>query len=617
VRARWTFVSIAWLWFGAVGTGGDLPRERIVYTTLRPANWELYLFDHGAAPKQLTNDPALDYDPTFSPDGRWIVFCSERSGNPQLYALDPDKTDPPRRLTRGPFMNAAPAFTPDGKSVLFVSDRDGNADIFSMAFWPNDSSTGEKAVNLTKNSGGDFRPTISPDGKTVAFSSDRDSWLDVMNDATRAVPFRSEIYQMNVDGSNPRRLTNSNAFNGSPAWSRDGKTIYFYSNREGGAFRIWAMDADGGHPRTVAPKERPGFSPTVTSDGRVAFAEKTTDGFRIASIAPNGSDIRIESGMQQDCRSPAFDQPGRMVCAGKGSLAGMLLLSNGRPFRPHGAHEEIRLPDRILDLQGVHGQFCSISPDGRELASGQLVSDDSAGMGLMINHLDGSNAREIFRPPKSDNVWATSWARCANVIAFTTGPQFAPDDAIVDLWVARADGSKPATNLTNGKFRNNAFPDLTADGKEMVFRSTRGGNKEIYRMNSDGTNVRRITNDPADDTMPSISPNGDIIAFSSDRGSGLFQIYLQPMKDGEPEGAPRQFTHGFGPNMHSRFSADGTWLVYASARGWLNDEYPLSNDNPQPYGELFVAPIDGRSEPIRLTHNKWEDSIPSWGVLAK
>jgi WD40 repeat protein len=63
----------------AVLIGGDLPRERIVYTTVRPANWELYLFDHGAVSKQVTNDPALDYDPTFSPDGRWVVFCSERS----------------------------------------------------------------------------------------------------------------------------------------------------------------------------------------------------------------------------------------------------------------------------------------------------------------------------------------------------------------------------------------------------------------------------------------------------------------------------------------------------------------------------------------------------------
>jgi hypothetical protein len=53
--------------------------------------------------------------------------------------------------------------------------------------------------------------------------------------------------------------------------------------------------------------------------------------------------------------------------------------------------------------------------------------------------------------------------------------------------------------------------------------------------------------------------------------------------------------------MHSRFSPDGKWLVYASARGWLNDEYPLSNGNPQPYGEL--------------THNKWEHRIPSWGAM--
>jgi TolB protein len=615
VRAQCVLIFIDLLFLAAALTSGELPRERIVYTTLRPANWELYFFDHGAAPKQLTNDPGLDYEAAFSPDGRWIVFCSERSGNPDLYAIDLEHGGAPKPLTRGPFMEAAPAFTPDGKSLLFVSDRDGNADIFAMEFRPNDTPVNEKAINLTKNSGGDFRPAISRDGKTVAFSSDRDTWIETINDRSTAT--RCEIYRMNIDGSNPRRLTNSSAFNGSPAWSRDGKTIYFYSNREGGAFRIWAMDADGGHPRVMTPKERPAFSPAVMPDGRVAFAEKVADGFRIASVAPDGSDIRIESGAQQDCRWPAFDQQGHIVCTGKGSLSGMLLVSNGRPFLARGAHEEVRLPDRIIDLQGVHRQFCSISPDGHEFVSGQLVSDDSPGMRLLVNRLDGSNAREIFRPPRSDNIWATSWSRRANVIAFTTGPQFAPDDALVDIWITRADGSKPATNLTAGKFRNNAFPDLTADGKEMVFRSTRDGNKEIYLMNSDGTNVRRITNDAADDTMPSISPIGDMIAFSSDRAGGQFQIYLQMIKEGLPDGAPRQFTHGFSPNMHSRFSPDGKWLAYASARGWLNDEYPLSNDNPQPYGEIFVAPIDGTSKPIRLTHNQWEDSIPCWGAMAQ
>jgi Tol biopolymer transport system component len=232
--------------------------------------------------------------------------------------------------------------------------------------------------------------------------------------------------------------------------------------------------------------------------------------------------------------------------------------------------------------------------------------------------LDGSGAREVFRPAKTLDVWATSWARRANLIAFTTGPQFAPDDAVVDIWTVQGDGAKPATNLTTGKFRNNAFPDLTADGSELVFRTTRDGNKEIYLMKSDGTDVRRITNDPGSDTMPSISPSGDMIAFSSNRdgGAALFQIYLQPLKDGNPKGAPRLFAHGDSPNMHSRFSPDGKWLVFVSARGWLNDEPPLSNYNPQPYGELFVAPIDGSAAPIRLTHNKWEDSIPCWGVGA-
>jgi Tol biopolymer transport system component len=615
MREQWRLVSFAFFWLGAVAIGSDLPRERIVYTTLRPANLELYLFSGGAA-KQITDDPALDYDATFSPDGRWVVFCSERSGNPDLYALDLEDGGTPKPLTSSRFMEAAPVFTLDGKSLLFVSDRDGNSDIYTIPFRPDDPTAGDKPGNLTTNAGGDYRPASSPDGKTVAFSSDRDTWMDTATN--RSAPVRGEIYLMNLDCSNPRRLTHTNSFNGSPTWSHDGKSIYFYSNREGGAFRIWAMDADGGHPRALTPKEHQAISPAVMPDGRVAFTEQTPQEPRIASVAPDGSGIRIESGTQPGCRAPAFDRShGRMVCSAKGSVAGMLLVSNGRPFLARGTHEEVRLQDRMIDLQGVHRQFCSTATDGREFASGQLVNDDSAAMRLMLNRLDGSAAREIFRPPKDADVWATTWARRANLIAFTVGPQFAPNDAVVDIWTITADGSKAARNVTAGNLRNNAFPDLTADGKEMVLRSTRDGNKEIYLMNSDGTNVRRITNDLADDTMPSISPNGDMVAFSSDRAGGQFHIYLQRLKAGKPEGAPLQFTHGIAPNMHSRFSPDGKWLVYASAHGWLNDEYPLSNGNPQPYGDLFVAPIDGKSEPIRLTHNKWEDSIPSWGVWAQ
>ena len=134
-------------------------------------------------------------------------------------------------------------------------------------------------------------------------------------------------------------------------------------------------------------------------------------------------------------------------------------------------------------------------------------------MHLVASLPDGSGERELFRPPMKTWVWGTSWARQADLIAFTVGEIFAPA-AVVDIWTVHGDGSG-ARNLTGGRFRNNAFPDLTPDGKEIVFRSNRDGEKSVYLMDSDGTNVRRITSGAGVQSMPSISPAGDLVAFST------------------------------------------------------------------------------------------------------
>jgi Tol biopolymer transport system component len=83
------------------------------YSSIQPANWDLYVFDHPAAtPRQLTTDPGLNYNPAISPDGRWIAFTSERSGSPDLYALDLQNPAVPRQLTKSPAMKMRRLFLP-------------------------------------------------------------------------------------------------------------------------------------------------------------------------------------------------------------------------------------------------------------------------------------------------------------------------------------------------------------------------------------------------------------------------------------------------------------------------------------------------------------------------
>lgn len=572
----------------------DQLRERIFYTSFRPASMELYLFDSpGKAPRRLTTDPALNYNPVFSPDGRWVVFCSELRGNPDLYALDLRNPGPTRLLTESAALEDAPAFSPDGKLLAFVGTRDGNADIFVMPFRPEGPDASDRAVNLTRHKGGDFHPAFSPDGKQIAFSSDRDGYRE------------SEIYLMQADGSNLRRLTRSPGWDGSPAWSRDGSWIYFYSRRETGP-GIYRIKVDGsGEQRIVAGSA---LSPAVAPNGRVAFADRENGHWRIFSVAQDGSDWRPESDEQHEYWAPKFDpNSGRMICHGSGTVAKAQMLEDPvpGPFLIDN-RLQVQLPDRRLELWAVRGTFPTLDPTGTRVAFGEHFER------IITSAPDGSGQRVVFEP-QGDPVWRPNWSLDGQWIVCAVGPVFAKPDARVDIWKFRPDGSG-TVNLTGGRAANNGFPHFSPDGRQIVLRSGRDGNHEIYLMNSDGSNPRRLTDNSATDTMPSFSPDGKQIAFSS-RREGDFEIYtLDIGADGRP-GKTRRITDSPGFDMHPFYSPDGRWLVFTSQRGGLNDEEPLLTIfNPQPYGEIHAVRLsDGMV--VRLTHNKWEDGTPTWGGI--
>ncbi|MBN1430502.1 MAG: PD40 domain-containing protein [Anaerolineae bacterium] len=155
--------------------------ERIAFVSERDGNPEIYVMDaDGSNQLRLTHNHGVDYYPAWSPDGKWIAFYSRRDLNTDIYLLDTECIDEPEncdvgqlRLTNDPAYDYEPTWSPDGSRIAFVSERDGNPEIYIM------NADGTDKRRLTENSYADTTPAFSPDGKWIAFISRRDDKWDV------------------------------------------------------------------------------------------------------------------------------------------------------------------------------------------------------------------------------------------------------------------------------------------------------------------------------------------------------------------------------------------------------------------------------------------------------
>ncbi|MBU1879667.1 MAG: hypothetical protein KJ734_12015, partial [Chloroflexi bacterium] len=200
---------------------------QIAFTSWRDGNQEIYAVNaDGTGLTNLTNDPAEDSSPAWSPPagGQWIAFTSVRDGVPGIYVIPAPWTSAgaaaPIRLTSGSGGGDS-LWSPDGKRIAFVSkSSNGNTEIYMLDVAAAlEGSAGAESVRLTNNPATDVPIAWSPEGTQLAFETDRDgNW---------------EIYIVNADGSGLTRLTADPAEDRAPSWSPDGAQIAFASDRDG------------------------------------------------------------------------------------------------------------------------------------------------------------------------------------------------------------------------------------------------------------------------------------------------------------------------------------------------------------------------------------------------
>lgn len=178
--------------------------DKIVFVSSRDQVAELYLTSTTGGPaKRLTQTERDEWQPQWSPDGNWLMFGSDREGADRIYLQSLDGGKAKRLSPEGldPFVveeNAS--FSPDGKAVVYVHRQREHKDKLCLV----DVTTGKRTTLFESKTDSATEPVFSPDGKQIAFSL--------------GLGTQSQIYLVDRDGKNPRRLTQAKGPNWHPLW---------------------------------------------------------------------------------------------------------------------------------------------------------------------------------------------------------------------------------------------------------------------------------------------------------------------------------------------------------------------------------------------------------------
>ncbi len=431
--------------------------------------------------------------------------------------------------------NIALALSPDGSTIVF----DLLGQLWSLPI------SGGAPTALTPENEVARNPRFSPDGSRLVYQRESDGQWD--------------IWLFDLETEQPRQLTGAPYHDREPDFSADGRSIVFASNRAG-SFDIWEYGLDFGRLEQLSRSPGDSSSPTVSDSGAIVYANVNRDNWSLEVLEVGGSSSVIYRS-DNPLRAPSWRPGGGVILFAEQLLESenalrMLVMSEDPVVKTLTAGEDV-FAFRPAWLSPAEYLYTA---DGRIWRRTIASVDRSAilffaGVGLTpADHVLRTTGHAPAGTQPARGIRAASVSPSGAYRAFT---------ALGDLWLQRETGE--SVRLTDDVYLE-IDPTFSPDEAAIVFASDRSGEMELWRTDLEGGNPGQLTNTTGKAFSPSVSPNGDQIAFLVSDGFGPWsesELVLMPFATGASQ---RRVANGLIDASVPRWSGDSREVEVMASR---------------------------------------------------
>ena len=432
--------GVAVLWFLVLGPGSKTEEARRIPTL--------------ATVTQVSNQSSYDTFPSLSPDGKLVVYASDRDGNWDIYLQRVNGQTAIKITPDSPGEDTHPAFSPSGNRIAFRSSRDGGG-IFVMG------ATGENVRRITDFG---YHPAWSPDGKEIVLAIAK-----VVDPSNRSI-IPSQLWSVDVDTREKRLITDGDAVQ--PQWSPGGHRIAYWGLQKGGQRDIWTVSSDGNHTVAVTDDEYFNWNPIWSARGDYLYF------------------LSDRAGSMNVWRVPIEEHSGKTVGPAE-PVTTPSSYTQHLSFSRDGQHlayvrvasrQNIKRVNFDPDSEQLSGESIWITSGNRRTGSpdlspdGQWVAFDSQGEkqeDIFLAKTDGAELRRLTDDIFRDR--GPRWSADGKQIAF-----YSDRGGKYEIWIVNSDGTG-LRQLTTTTASIVFYPVWSPDSTRLAYR-TRGSPASIAEI---------------------------------------------------------------------------------------------------------------------------------------